>query len=92
LLTHKAVAEVAVIGVEDARWGERPIAVVVARPGALVSEDELKAIVKARADIGEISKFAIPDRIVFTEALEKTSVGKLDKKAMRLRYATAPAA
>lgn len=92
LLTHKAVAEVAVIGVEDARWGERPIAVVVARPGAIVSEDELKAIVKARADTGEISKFAIPDRIVFTEALEKTSVGKLDKKAMRLRYASAPAA
>jgi fatty-acyl-CoA synthase len=86
ILLHKAVSECAVIGVEDSRWGERPLAVVVLKPGAAASEDEIKNVVRARTETGELSRFAIPDHVVFAESLEKTSVGKLDKKKMRAMY------
>jgi fatty-acyl-CoA synthase len=41
---------------------------------------------------GAISKYAVPETILFVESLDKTSVGKLDKKALRLRYRTLAAA
>jgi fatty-acyl-CoA synthase len=84
---HPAVSEVAVIGVKDERWGERPIAIVVRKAGESVEADQLRAHVKTYADSGAISKFAIPDQILFVDALEKTSVGKLDKKLLRQKYA-----
>ncbi|HQT89063.1 MAG TPA: fatty acid--CoA ligase [Acidiphilium sp.] len=87
ILQHPAIAEVAVVGVPDERWGERPVAFVVARPGADATDEAIKAHVRVRADSGEISRYAVPDRVVFVEALDKTSVGKLDKKAMRARLA-----
>jgi fatty-acyl-CoA synthase len=86
ILAHEAVNECAVIAVEDARWGERPIAVVVLKAGAAVSEDEIKDCVRKRTETGELSKYAVPDHVVFAESLEKTSVGKLDKKKMRAIY------
>jgi fatty-acyl-CoA synthase len=86
ILGNPGISECAVIGVEDARWGERPIAVVVAKPGATVTEEEVKAMIRARAETGELSRYAVPDHVVFAESLEKTSVGKLDKKKMRVMY------
>ncbi len=86
ILSHPEIAEAAVVGIDDIRWGERPIAIVVPKPGASPTEEAVKAVVRARAEAGEISRYAVPDRIVFAEALDKTSVGKLDKKAMRARY------
>jgi fatty-acyl-CoA synthase len=80
------VAEVAVIGVPDPKWTERPLAVVAAKPGHPVCQADIQAHLREFAARGIISKYGVPERIVFIEALPKTSVGKLDKKALRGRF------
>jgi len=86
ILKHPAVVEAAVIGVPDPKWTERPLAVVVAKSEPRVSEAEIKAYLHDFAARGVISKYGVPDRIVFVEVLPKTSVGKLDKKVLREKY------
>jgi fatty-acyl-CoA synthase len=84
------VSEVAVIAVKDARWGERPLAVVVAKPGGPeVTAEAVRQHLLRQVEACRLSKFAVPDKILLAEALEKTSVGKLDKKRMREKYAVA---
>ena len=82
------VAEAAVIGVKDERWGERPMALVVKDPKSAngVTDAEIKAHLKVFVDKGVISKFGIPDKILFVEELGKTSVGKINKKELREKY------
>ncbi len=80
---HPAVSEVAVIGIKDAKWGERPLAMVVLRAGHAATANEIRQHVQRFADEGHISKFAIPDQVRFVDSLARTSVGKLNKKAMR---------
>ena len=92
IIMHRAgVAECSVIGVKDARWGERPLALVVRDPKSAtpVTAEEIKAHVLASSEKGVISKFAVPEKILFVEALAKTSVGKFDKKALRAQYGDA---
>jgi fatty-acyl-CoA synthase len=60
---------------------------VVAKPCHEVSEEQNRAHLQGFVEKGIISSYSVPDRIVFVEALPKTSVGKLDKKVMRERYA-----
>jgi fatty-acyl-CoA synthase len=87
LMHMPGLKEAAIIGVADAKWGERPLAVLVAAPAADgIDRSTVQAHVKGYADKGVISRFAIPDRITFVDALEKTSVGKIDKKALRAKY------
>jgi fatty-acyl-CoA synthase len=86
LSTHPAVAEAAVIPIKDEKWGERPMALVVKKPGAIVTDVELRKIFERAAEEGKISRFGIIDRIEFVEELHKTSVGKLNKRAMRQAY------
>jgi acyl-CoA synthetase (AMP-forming)/AMP-acid ligase II len=86
ILQHPVVIEAAVIGVPDPRWTERPLAILVIQPGEQVSEAEIKAHLHGLAAEGVISRYGVPERIVFVDALPKTSVGKLDKKVLRQRY------
>jgi fatty-acyl-CoA synthase len=85
---HPAVGEVAVIGIKDQRWGERPLALIVPKPACAqtISQEEVTAHVQAFADQGLISRFAVPKHVLFVESLLRTSVGKIDKKAMRDKY------
>jgi len=82
------VAEAAVIGVKDDKWGERPLALVVKRSSDTngVSETAITDHLKVFADKGIISKYGIPEKIIFTDSIPKTSVGKINKKELRERY------
>jgi fatty-acyl-CoA synthase len=82
------VAEVAVIGVKDDNWGERPLALVVKRASDAngVSDAVIKDHLKMFADKGIISKYGIPEKILFVDSIPKTSVGKINKKELRERY------
>ena len=82
LLAHPAVLEAVVIGVPDDRWDERPLACVVMKPGASVTFDELRDFLSAR-----VARWWLPERWAFIAEIPKTSVGKLDKKVLRSRYA-----
>jgi acyl-CoA synthetase (AMP-forming)/AMP-acid ligase II len=75
---HPAVAEVAVVGVPSAEWGESPYAVVVLRPGVGVSETELVAWTRDR-----LARFKCPVGVSFLPSLARTASGKLQKQAIR---------
>ena len=86
IMEKKGVRRVAVIGVKDVKWGERPLALVVLEPdhvGRIVEED-IRLHVASYVEKGVISKIAIPERITFTDDLPLTSVGKVDKKKLRV--------
>jgi fatty-acyl-CoA synthase len=78
LLACPDIAEVAVLGVPDARWGEAAIAIVVERPGSGLDEAAVQ-----RALEGRLARFKHPRRVVFVESLPKTALGKVQKDALR---------
>ncbi len=81
------VWEAAVIGVKDEKWGERPMAFVVAKPDANVDADAVRAHLLGHVESERISKYAVPelDRIAFLAEIPRTSVGKINKKLLRER-------
>ena len=81
LFSHPAVAEVAVIGAPDEKWGETVIALVVLAPGASATEDELKAHCREK-----LAHFKCPTRIEFRDELARTATGKLQKFKLRAPY------
>uniref|UniRef100_UPI0026145298 fatty acid--CoA ligase n=1 Tax=Pseudomonas sp. TaxID=306 RepID=UPI0026145298 len=81
---HPAVREVAVVGIADQQWGERPFALLVIRDGHSICAKELKDHLKPFVETGHINKWAIPSQIALVAEIPKTSVGKLDKKRIRL--------
>jgi fatty-acyl-CoA synthase len=89
---HEAVKEVAVIGVADKRWDEHPHAEVVLRDEftGRVTPKDLAKFLHGFIDRGEVHKRAILTEITVVDALPRTSVGKIDKKAIRSRCAAAP--
>jgi fatty-acyl-CoA synthase len=84
---HPAVSEVAVIGVKDEKWGERPMALVVLKEGQSASIEDIKAVVQKFAATGVVSRYAVPDEVRFVPAIAKTSVGKINKKVIREQLA-----
>jgi acyl-CoA synthetase (AMP-forming)/AMP-acid ligase II len=76
--SHPAVANCAVVGVSDERWGERVHAVVVCKPGAQVSEAEIRAHTKAL-----IAGYKAPRTVEFVETLPVTPSGKVLKRELR---------
>ncbi|MDU0458730.1 MAG: fatty acid--CoA ligase [Geobacteraceae bacterium] len=83
---HPAVGEVAVIGVADEKWGERPLALVVPRPGSSLSEKDISHHVKEYADKGLVNKHVVLIKIHFVDSIDKTSVGKVSKVSLREKY------
>lgn len=80
---HPAVAGAAVVGVPDEKWGERPHALVVLKPGQQANLEDIQNHLKQFVDTGDINKWAIPERIDFVDDIPKTSVGKINKKLIR---------
>lgn len=81
LFSHDGVAEVAVIGVPDERWGETIKALVVLSPGSTVTEDELIRHCKER-----LAGFKAPTSVEFRDELARTATGKLQKYKLRAPY------
>jgi fatty-acyl-CoA synthase len=79
---HPEIAEAAVVAVPDEKWGERPLATVVLRPGAQAGLPELRAFLAER-----VASWQLPERWAVVPAVPKTSVGKFDKKVIRAQYA-----
>jgi len=84
-LQHSNVSEAAAIGITDEKWGERPLVLVVPRQGELDPETVRNEFLQAASD-GLISHWAVPDRIEVVDAIQKTSVGKIDKKYLRTQF------
>lgn len=80
---HELVAEVAVIGVPDEKWGERPFAMIVSVTGAEIDSQNLQTHLAQFVESGQINKWAIPQQISVVSEIPKTSVGKINKKVIR---------
>ena len=80
---HPAVLEAAVIGVKHPKWDERPLLVVVKRPNAQVTREELLAFYQ-----GKIAKWWMPDDVVFVEQIPHTATGKVSKMTLRKEHGT----
>ncbi len=83
LMAHPAVQEAAVIGIRDERWGERPLACVVLRPGAKADAAELADFLGGNG----VARWQVPENWAFVAEIPKTAVGKFDKKVLRSRDA-----
>ncbi|WP_439817223.1 3-(methylthio)propionyl-CoA ligase [Zavarzinia sp. CC-PAN008] len=75
---HPAVAEAAVIGIVHPKWDERPLLIVVKKPGAEVTKDELLKFLE-----GKVAKWWLPDDVAFVPELPHTATGKLLKTKLR---------
>ncbi|MEO7740010.1 MAG: hypothetical protein ABIS10_12055 [Novosphingobium sp.] len=82
IVEQAGVQQAAVIGVPDPKWGETAKAIVVLEPGATVTAEDIIAAVRARK--GAVQA---PKSVEFIDAIPVTSVGKPDKKALRVKFA-----
>ena len=81
-IAHPAVAEAAAIGIYHPKWDERPILVVVRKPGMDVTADELRAVLAEK-----VAKWWLPDAVEFVDDIPHTGTGKISKKDLRDRFA-----
>ena len=80
---HPAVNEVAVVGIPDEKWDERPLALIVTASDATLEATEIQQHLMQFVESGRINKWAIPQQVKIVESIPKTSVGKIDKKVIR---------
>jgi fatty-acyl-CoA synthase len=80
---HAGVMSVAVVGIVDEQWGERPMAMVVCEPGQYLDKQILETHLQTFVECGRINKWAIPKQFKFVAEIPKTSVGKINKKLIR---------
>ncbi|MGH9213574.1 MAG: acyl-CoA synthetase [Acidimicrobiales bacterium] len=85
IYSHPAVAEGAVIGVADERWGEVGLAVVVRRNGADLDEQSLLDHLRPR-----LAGYKLPKSVVFTDSLPRSGAGKVLKNQLRTRFGVSP--
>ncbi len=78
LYDHPAVAECALIGMPDPKWGEKPVAIVVVKGGGMVSEAELRAFMD-----GKLARFKLPKAYLFQDELPKNVMGKIQHFLVR---------
>ncbi|MNT93792.1 4-hydroxybenzoate--CoA/benzoate--CoA ligase [compost metagenome] len=71
------------VGIPDAQWGERPLALVVCAPGEDLDQQAIEVHLQQFVESGHINKWAIPRQIKFVADIPKTSVGKINKKLIR---------
>jgi fatty-acyl-CoA synthase len=83
-LAHPAVQEAAAIGRPDEKWGERPLVVVVLKPGAVATAEEIRAFYR-----GRVGKWCEPDAVILAQSLPHTATGKLLKTQLRRLYSGA---
>jgi fatty-acyl-CoA synthase len=81
-MAHPGVYEAAVIGVPDPRWDERPLVVIVPAEGAHPEPGDILEFLSSR-----VARFWLPERWAFAPEIPKTSVGKFDKKVLRVQAA-----
>jgi acyl-CoA synthetase (AMP-forming)/AMP-acid ligase II len=80
-VAHPGVSEAAVIGIPDAKWGERPLLIVVKRAGAELTRDAMLKFYE-----GKIAKWALPEDVAFVDELPHTATGKLSKLTLRQQF------
>jgi fatty-acyl-CoA synthase len=80
-VSHPAVMQAACIGIAHPKWDERPLLVIVRKPGMEVSREELLAFYE-----GKIAKWWLPDDVVFADALPLGGTGKVQKNKLREQY------
>jgi len=81
LMGHPSVAEATVVGVAHPRWEERPLALVVLKPGQQLTKEQVWEYLSTT-----FAKWQLPDQVLFVDNIPKTSVGKLNKKVVRAEY------
>jgi 3-(methylthio)propionyl---CoA ligase len=79
---HPKVAEAAVIGVKHPKWDERPLLVVVLKPGQNAGKDEMLDFLRDK-----VAKWWLPDEVVFVDEIPHTATGKVQKATLRERFA-----
>jgi fatty-acyl-CoA synthase len=87
IAVHPAVAEAAVVGSADRKWGEIPLGIVVLKKDQEVSEHRVIEHVKGYIDRGVLPREAVLLKVRFVESIEKTGVGKVNKLLLREKYA-----